>query len=271
VNKKRIDQIMTSAFEGGDLGRLDGREAAELELARKVRQGLGALGKDVPECRLDGERLKAAVLASMSPAQRADFETSQRLHEGLEALREVPQHQLSNERLRDAILGSSVAPRRAYAGWNYAFGAVACAALALLALRYTGMDEPARTAPVADRGATESAGSDATTPPLDGQTALTATKAAEPADDRPVRQTERQRDIVAAVGPDYHDYTDPASFRDIARTISFSSPDETPVAPSAAEAAERSPIVVVETASTTDKGAARATETTYYGDVVFGG
>lgn len=270
MNKKRAEQILTSALDGREIGQMSDAERAEVELARTIKKGLGAL-KEVPECQLSNERLREAVMASLSPAQRAEFETAAKVNQGLAALREVPQHQLSNERLRDAILGQAVAPKRTSPGWNYAFGVAACIALAAIAIKLTS------TPVTPDNGGAQpivaSGGSDAkpdaaatfVAPSSDEQTAPV------------VRSAPRaNREVVASApaGPSYHDMSDASNFRDIVGNLTFGESEGTDAATPmalATESAPRGSIVVVDSASTTEKGAARATEMSSYGDVVFGG
>lgn len=267
MKDKRIDEILKSAFGemNRGIGPLNDEERVEFEKARAIREGLVAL-KDVPECQLSNERLRDAVLASMSNAQRNEFRLSNTIHEGLDALKDVPEHQLSNERLQTAILATAVQPRR-FNGWSLATAGVACLAIGLVALRAL---TPEPTQPTVVRNETvepSPSGPDHTSVSATGQSKI----------DVPTRETESSSLVVknqtretAPTDPDYRLAAN--AFSDYVRSMDIES-SEAPVAPEAVDAGSESTetIVVVDPNSRTRNGAAKATEMASYGNVVFGG
>jgi hypothetical protein len=265
MNNKRIDNVIGAAFGEAHVGELNAAEKAEFAKAQALRKGLASL-KDVPPHQLSNERLRDALLASMTPAQRAEFDAGQKVSAGLKALRDVPQHQLSNERLRDAILGT-VASRRRH-GWAYATATLACIAVALVAVRNLG---PAEPSPAHNDTPFVASGLDGSTAPDERQSAVRPAAQPTPVE-RPAQRNPRSR--VVANGPAYHELADPSNFEDIVRNISFDVAEDV-AAPAGMEAAapstDRTALVVVDSASTTPNGAAKATELSSYGDVVFGG
>jgi hypothetical protein len=273
MNKRRIDEILKCAFGelDGDLGRLTDAERSELEKMRRVRKGLAAL-KDVPECQLGSERLHAAILGRMTDAERSEHERMQVVHDGMRALKDVPECQLSNERLKDAILGSAVRPRRISA-WSVATAGVACAAIALIALRGMGgplerdmvvVNDPASTAgPLGSDNASSILGEQSKifTPP--------STRVSETSD-------EGGSDVAVAPvvtepsGPEFHKGT--GEFGNLISNRDLVQDPEVAITPVAlTSTAEREVVVVVDPDSVTRNGAAKATEMDSYSNVVFGG
>jgi hypothetical protein len=264
VKDKRIDEILKSAFGemNRGIGPLNDEERVEFEKARAIREGLVAL-KDVPECQLSNERLRDAVLASMSNAQRNEFRLSNTIHDGLDALKDVPEHQLSNERLQTAILATAVQPRR-FNGWSLATAGVACLAIGLVALRAS-TPEPTQPTVVRNEAVEPTpSGPDNTSVSATGQSKI----------DVPTREAESSPLVVknqtAPTDPDYR--LSANAFSDYVRSMDIES-SEPPVAPDAVDAGFESTetIVVVDPNSRTRNGAARATEMASYGNVVFGG
>ncbi len=273
MKNKRIDEILKSAFGelAGDLGNMTDAERSEHEKMRNLRDGLSAL-RDVPECQLSSEQLRNAILSRMTAAERSEHEKTRLMHEGLAALKDVPECQLSNERLRNAILGSAVKPH-GINGWSLATAGLACAAIALIALR--GMGAPDENSKVAfnDPAPIGALGPDNASAILGDQTKIQTTNVNE--DTEPVRSGGAKTPeglLATEPGPDYHNAK--SDFDNVISNPSYAPEGGgamTTAALSSATQADHVSIVVVDPNSRTRNGAARATEMDSYGDVVFGG
>ncbi len=277
MKNKRINEILKSAFGelDGDLGHMTDAERTEHAKLQTVREGLSAL-KDVPECQLSSERLHSAILGQMTEAERREHEAQRVVFEGLNALKDMPECQLSNERLQNAILSNAVKPRRVNS-WSVATAAVACFAIAMIALR--GMGEPNENGTVVLNdlpSSTSGLGSDTASSILNNQTQMhtppTSGAASPILEDTGTKEDETAPVASGEVGPEFHkgksDFDMVISSPDFDRQsgmVVAGAPNETAVT------ADHESIVVVDPNSRTRNGAGKATEMDTYGDVVFGG
>jgi hypothetical protein len=238
MNNKRIEEILSAGFgdHDGELGQLTDAERRELTAAKHMKQGLGAL-RDVPEC------------------------------------------QLSNERLRNAILASAVQPRR-FSAWNLASVAVACVAVAVVAVQTLSL--PERSTPVAindDRevgtvpSGTLGTDNGSTNAAVQTDTKDSETLVAKAGGSRSPATSLENLSVPEAFEPAYRKNESEDDFASIIRDISISAETTSVnvVPPTVSEPEEHEPLVVVDSASVSRNGAARAKEVASYGDVVFGG
>lgn len=275
MKDKRIEEILSAAFGEykGDLGNLTEAERHELETGRLIKRGLASL-KDVPEHQLSNERLRDAITAKMSDAERREFEAGVLISEGLPSLKDVPEHQLSNERLRDAILGGQVTQRRRFAPWSFATATVAVVAIALVAIQTlnrptvgndrvvsnSGNDAPSATT-LADNSAT---------PPTGQSDVMRTNNIVSNSEPVVTKKPTAEATPTVELEAEYRELLDGGPYSILIKSISLGPTEEVSVAP-AAMTSEREPVVVVDSATLSDNGAARAKEVASYGDVVFGG
>ena len=211
-----------------------------------------------------------ADLGKMTETERAEFEKLRAIKHGLNALREVPECQLSNERLSSAILGSAVKPRRA-GGWGIASAGIAALALFALFVQ-TRFPAQRQDATALNRTADGSVGAPIVQPDANNGSSKQSPIVSGNGGDQRVAKNDPGSDRTMATALDKRDFQ-PQDFKEFV-PVSFTPNEETGLenavyAPDRAQ--EKSPIVVVDGSSKTRNGAAKATEVSAYGDVVFGG
>jgi hypothetical protein len=214
-------------------------------------------------------------LGQLTDAERRELETAQKMKQGLASLKDVPDHQLSNERLRNAILGSQVQRRPRFALWSYGSAAVACLAVALLAIQSMN----SRVVPPSIDNDVDSNGTSETL-------ALKENNASDPVGQTDIRRT---NNIVSNDSPsvrrnptpdaslslddvdaEYRALKDGGTYSTMVSGLDFGPADGVVMQPAAMAAGPES-VVVVDSATLTNNGAARAKEVASNSDVVFGG